>query len=319
MAFNTATRQKLYGLPAKTKPSGGGVISWDIPKTGILSKIFLDIKATVSGTLSSPNALGVSSIVKNVRLTLNSGVDLFNVSGPGYAYLLQEVLGSGYFLATGQNQGRTAVSASTFNLDMIIPVMINDRDPLGGVNLQNEQTLATLSIEFESDSNVATGATVTATVNPLVEIFTMPLRAEDRPPFDVLHSILEERQTVSGAGQVDYVVPRGNTYLALLHGLGLGASGSDAFNNVDLVINQADYIYKDLAPADFDLLHRFRYGRARPAGGIFFDFLASSGFGSYGSGRDVINSALVTDLRTRITATGAGTLFTVRRQLVQLG
>lgn len=318
MTWNTATRQKLYTLPQKSKPTGGGVVSWDIPKTGILSKIYLSISATVSGTLSNPNPLGAAAIIKNVRLTLNSGVDLYNVSGAGYSYLLQEVLGSGLALATGNNQGRSAVSAATFRLDQIIPVMVNDRDPVGAINLQNEQTLVTLSVEFESDSTVATGATVTATVDPMVEIFTMPLRAEDRPPFDLLHNVLEERMTVSGAGQVDYVVPRGNTYLAILHGLGIGASGSDAFSSADLVINQADYIYKGLTPALLNLVHYQRYGRARPSGAILYDLMGSSGLGSYGTGRDVINSALVTDLRSRITATGAGTLITVRRQLVQL-
>jgi hypothetical protein len=48
------------------------------------------------------------------------------------------------------------------------------------------------------------------------------------------------------------------------------------------------------------------------------DMVASSGLGYYGSLRDVFNSALVTDVESVITATGAGTLHTVRRQIVQL-
>jgi hypothetical protein len=105
--------------------------------------------------------------------------------------------------------------------------------------------------------------------------------------------------------------------MQMLHGLGIGAAGSDAFNKVALRVNQSDYL-QNTPPDYLDLEHRLYRGRARPAGGIFFDFAASSGLGCYALARDLVNSALVTDLATVITATGAGTLYTVRRQLLTL-
>lgn len=315
--FSMNTRRKVTELPAQTKPTGGGQISWQLPKTALLGKIFLAIRATVAGTLTSPNALGFSSIVKRVRLVANSGIDLINVSGAGYAYLLQELLESEYFLAQTQNQGRTAVTATTAILDMVLPIAINSRDPLGLVMLQNEQTILTLIVEFEADATVATGATVTCTVTPSLELFTVPVDQKDWPPLNMVHQILEDSQAVSGAGQLVYQWQRGNTYLQVAHGAGIGASGADAFSRYQLRVNQSDYL-QDTGTLHLDMEHRYLRGRARAAGGIYVDLMGTSGLGDYGSTRDLFNSALVTDLASVFTITGATTLYTVRRQLVLL-
>lgn len=315
--FSVNTRRKVTELPALTKPTGGGAISWQLPKTGLLSKVGLAIRATVAGSLSAQNALGFASIVRRVRLTANTGIDIINISGAGYAYLLQEMLESEYFLAQTQNQGRTAVSATTANLDMVLPIAINSRDPLGLIMLQNEQTILTLTVEFETDSVVATGATVTATVTPTLELFTVPVDPKDWPPLNMVHQILEDSQAISGAGQFVYQWQRGNTYLQVAHGCGIAASGSDAFSRYQLRVNQSDYL-QDTGITWLDQEHRYLRGRARPSGGIFVDLMGTSGLGDYGSTRDLFNSALVTDLASVVQVTGATTFYAVRRQLVLL-
>jgi len=315
--FSMNTRRKVVQLPSVSKPTGGGIVSFTLPKTGLIGKMYLAIRATVAGSLSAQNALGFSSIVSRVRVTANSGIDLFNVSGAGYAYLLNELLESEYYLAQGQNQGRTAITATTANLDMVIPFAMNSRDALGMVMLQNEQTVLTCTIDFLADASVATGATVTCTVTPYLEIFTVPVDPADWPPLNVVHQILEDQQAVAATGQYTYYWQRGNTYLQVAHGLGLGASGSDGFTLAQLRVNQSDYLQS--TDVNFlDIEHRLLRGRARPAGGLFFDLMATSGLGNYGSTRDLFNSAQVTDLATVITASATGTFFTVRRQLVML-
>lgn len=315
--FFANTRLVMSRLPQQSKPTGGGVISWQLPKVGFLASVWLRISVTVSGTLSSPNALGVSSIVRNVRLTTNSAIDLINVSGAGYAYLLDEMLETGLFRATGQNQGRSAVTASTFNLDMYLPVTVSLGNPLGTLLLQNEQTVVTLTVDFLPDSQVATGATVTATVEPVILYYLVPSDPRDFPRLNVLHTIIEDTRTISGAGQVEYTWPRGYTYMQVAHGLGIGASGTDGFTRVQLRIGQNQFPY-DYTPEILNIQHYLLHGRARPAGGIYLDFQGLSGQGNYGAPRDLLNSALVTDIATLIQATGAGTLYTVRRQLVPL-
>ena len=317
--FVANTRRKVVQIPTQTRPAGGGTTSINLPKTGLLAGIFLAIRGTVGGTVTTANPLGFSSIINRVRLTLNSGIDIFNVSGPGYNYLLREVLESEYIDISGQNNARSAVTAAAFNLDMFIPVAINMRDPLGLILLQNEQTLLTLNIDWNADTNVVLtgGGTITATAVPYIELFTVPVDPQDFPPINIIHQILEDQQAISGAQDWVYNWPRGNTYLQVLHGVGIGAAGADGFNKAQIRVNQSDYLQSTDVPF-LDLEFRRVRGRARPAGGIFFDLLGTSGIGNYGLTRDVFNSSLVTDLASVITTTGAYTAYDVRRQLVVL-
>lgn len=318
--FAVNTRRKILPLTgAITRPVGGGSFGpYTLPKTGLLARLFLAIRGSVAGALTVPNALGMASIITRVRVVANSGLDLYNVSGAGYAYLLSETLESEYFNAVSQNTGKSAVTATTFNLDMVLPIAVNMRDPSGLIMLQNEQTIVNLYIDWLADASVATGATVTLTTGDLfMEIFTVPPDPQDWPNINIVHQCLEDQQQVPAAGDFPYNWPRGNTYMQMLHGLGIGAAGSDAFNKVALRVNQSDYL-QNTPPDYLDLEHRLYRGRARPAGGIYFDFAGSSGLGCYALARDLVNSALVTDLATVITATSANTLYTVRRQLLTL-
>ena len=315
--FVANTRRKIVQLPTQTRPVGGGTTAINLPKTGLLASIYLAIRGTVAGTLTVPSPLGMSSIISRIRLTLNSGIDVYNTSGAGYHYLLREVLESEYGDVSGQSNARSAVTAAAFNLDMVIPVAINMRDPLGLILLQNEQTLLTLNIDWAADSGIATGATVVSTAIPYIELFTVPVDPADYPPLNIIHQILEDQQAISGAQDWVYNWPRGNTYLQVLHGIGIGAAGTDLFTKAQIRVNQSDYLQSTDIPF-LDLEFRRLRMRVRPAGGIYFDLLGTSGLGNYGLTRDVFNSSLVTDLASVITTTGAASAYNVRRQLVVL-
>lgn len=317
--FLLNTRQKQIQLAPMTRLAGGGTTSIQLPKTGFLSKIWLAIRGAVSGTVTGPNALGLASIVSRVRLTANSGIDIFNVSGAGYHYMLRDFLESEYIDVSSQATARNAVTVVSYLLDMVIPVAINSRDPMGLLLLQNEQTILTLSIDWAAEATVATGVPgVTGTATPYLELFTVPPDPRDWPSLNIVHQILEDQQVVAGAGDFVYNWPRGNTYMQVLHGCGIAQSGTDAFSRYQLRLNQSDYL-SNIDIAGIDNLYRYYHGRARIAGVIPQDFLASSGLGNFGLVRDLFNSAVVTDLASVITATGATTLYTIRRQLVNLG
>jgi hypothetical protein len=314
--FDAATRQKFIPLTVQAKPTNGGTIRWNLPRSGLLARVYLVIRGTVAGSISAPNALGMASVIRRVRLQINSGIDLFSVTGAGYHYLMRGMSELEADELPYVN-ARSAVSATSFILDMVIPVQINQRDPVGMVMLQSEQTLVQLEIDFEADSNVATGATVTATVEPWLEVFTVPVSQDDWPPLNVIHSVLEESRVIPGAGDFTYEWPRGNTYLQLMHGFGIGVPGSDSFSRVRLRVNQSDNIM-DVIPRFLDIQRSYSTFTTRLPGVIPFDFVGSSGLGMYDKLRDTINSAMLTDLDTVITVTGAGTLYTMRRQLVKL-
>ncbi len=315
--FVANTRRKVVQLPTQTRPVGGGTTAINLPKTGLLAGVLLAVRGSIAGTLTVPNALGFASVISRVRVTLNSGIDIFNVSGAGYHYLLREVVESEYTDISGQSNARSAVTAAAFNIDMLIPIAINMRDPLGLILLQNEQTLLTLNIDWTADATVATGATITCTAIPYLELFTVPVDPADFPPLNIIHQTLEDQQQITGAQDWVYNWPRGNTYLQVLHGIGIGAAGSDSFSKAQIRVNQSDYLQSTDIPY-LDLEYRRLRGRARPAGGVFFDLLATSGLGNYGLTRDVFNSSLVTDLASVITTTGSVLAYNVRRQLVVL-
>lgn len=316
MSFQDSTRRKVIPLTAQAKGTTNP-LQWDLPKTGFLAAIMLSIQVTITGTLSAPNAMGVASVIRKVRLITNAGIDLFNMSGAAYSYLLKEFL-EDYRAATIQNQGQTAVTAASFNLDMIIPVALNARDPLGLFMLQNDQTLVQLQVEFESDAVVATGATVAATVTPFIEIFTVPVDPKDWPALNVVQQCLEDQRSISGAGDYDYAYPRGNTYVQVLHGYGIAVAPAEKANRVKVMVNQSEIIY-DYPTIAMTMEYNRAHGRARVVGTWGIDFIGSSALGTLGSSRDLLFSALVTELLSRITVvTQPDTLYTVRRQLVAL-
>lgn len=316
--FDRNTRQKMVPLPVLTRPVGGGLTTQELPKTGFLARIFLQISGSVAGTLSAPNALGFSSIIKRVKLTTNSGIDIFNMSGAGYGYLLQPWLELGeHFASSNQNQFNTAVTATTFKLNMVIPVMLNRHDPVGMILLQNEQLQVILSVEWEADATVATGATVTGTATPVLEFFTVPSDKDDYPPLNVVHQIIEDQISFGSTGDQIYNAPRGNTYLQMIMGYGINVSAADNWSRAIMRINQSDILY-DFSPAMQNALYDFGGGYNRILGSILFDFLGSDGLGNYGTARDFVNSALLTDFQTVLTLTATGTLFVVRRMLLPL-
>jgi len=314
--FMQYTRRKLIPLAAQTKGTSNPLV-FDIPKTGILTGIYLKITGAVAGTLSAPNALGMASIVRRVAVVANSGIDLYNLTGGQYHYLLRNMLESGIDVVPNAT-ARAAVTATTFDVSMWLPISLNARDPLGYFLLQNEETLLQIQVEFETDSVVATGATVTATVTPMMEILTVPPDPQDWPPLNTIQQILGESQVITAtSGDISYRWPRGNTYAQIIHGYGVGATPADSWTEVKWRLAQSENIYR-YTPGLLDLeFGRFR-GYVRPLGVISLDLLSSSGLGNYGSTRDLFHSALVTEVETVLTISAAATLNTVRRQLVTL-
>jgi hypothetical protein len=321
VGFDFNTRRKVIPMAAITRPAGGGVSpAVQLPKTGLLAGIHLRITGTIGGAVGVVNALGMASIIARVRLQANSGLDLINVSGAGYHYLLRPMLESEYIDVCGQSNAQDAVTATAANLDMWLPLCVNMRDPVGLVMLQNEQTIVNLIIEWAADATVTSTGTFTSfQVVPYLVVFTVPVNVEDWPKsLNKVTSILEDSQTVGAAGDQTYVWQRGNVYLQVVHGLGLSAAApADGFSRAKLRVNQSDYLL-DVGTDFLDMEARVLRGRAREAGTIPLDFLGTSGLGCFGLARDMFNSALVTDLSTVITATGAGTLYTVRRQPITL-
>lgn len=319
MAFMNATRMRRQLGDTFTRPTGGGRTTISLPRSGILSDIFLNISGTVAGTLSAPNALGMASIVRRVQLQLNNGINVYDSSGAGYSYLVAPMLDAGQ-VVTPQNTGQAIVTATTFNLDMKIPVAINNREELGLIMLQNTDVIATLVIDWESDAVVATGATITATVVPTYTLFDVPVNQADMPFLGAIHRITEDSQVIAGAGVVNYQWPIGNVYLGVYH-LCIGS-----YTRAQCIAQQSN-IYYDYTPDSHRMImNSVLFADTNTVGGqqtgynerLWFDFLMSDGGGAFGSTRDVIDTLKYSDIKTVLTAAAAGTLYSVKRELVFL-
>jgi hypothetical protein len=313
------TRLKTLNLGAQAVDGlGGGTVQWDIPKTGILAALLLVITGNITTAISTPNALGKANLISRVRLIANAGINLIDVSGVGYHYLLRDFV-EHYVDPVPQSDGRAAQATGAFDLSMFFPIAMNDRDPVGLIMLQNEETLLRLEVQRGPSTDLGNDITVlTCSIQPFIDVFTVPQNPKDWPPFDFAHTMQEESQAVAGAGAVTWYWPRGNIYSQVIHGLGIGAAGADGFTNAQLRLNQSDYLV-DAPPAYFTRAFSRTRGRTRLGGVLpIFDGLGSSGLGNYGSGRDLMDSRLLTDISSVITASGAGTLRTMKRQLVPL-
>jgi len=316
--FNGATRRKVNQLGNVVKVTGASnVSSFNIPKVGYVGRIWLAIRGTVAGTLTVPNALGFASIIRNINVQVNSGLQLYNSSGAGFHYLLRPFLDFGQD-PFPQSNARSAVTAAAFNLDMMVPLMLNFRDPIGLILAQSEATLLTVNITWESDSVVATGATVNCTVTPYVEFFTVPSSDAAQPPRNTVHQILEDQVAGVVAGPYPYTLPRGGLYLMLLLGYGMGVAGADNASQVQLRAAQSDYLQSPDMPYLDMITAATGFQRQRLAGTYPLDFAGTSGLGTYDLMRDTIDTSRLTDMAAVIQATAGGTLFALRRQLLQI-
>ena len=312
------TRLKKITLPNRAHTAiTGTTLTWDIPKTGILGGLMLVITGHITGTVCHCNALGLSNIINRVRLIANAGINLIDVSGVGYHYLIRDFVEHNMDPVPQAAFG--ACAAGAYDLSMFFPISLNARDPLGLIMLQNEDTQLRLEVEVNAATACAEGGITghEIDVQPTLDIFTVPLDKKDWPPFDFAHTWNEEQATVAAAGQFQWNWPRGNIYAQVLHGLGLGVAGADGYTNYQLRVNQSEYLFDN--PTSFIERNTSRFrGIAKVAGACPVDFLSESGLGNYGSGRDLLDSRQLTDISSIFQATGADTLYTVKRQLVPL-
>lgn len=316
MSFQDNTRRQIIKMAAISKGASDPLV-FRIPKSGILARIYLAITGSVAGTLSAPNAFGMASIVSLVDLTVNGNTHIFTLTGPQYHYLVRDYIEDYTDPAFGTT-ARNAVTATTFDVSMVLPVAMNERDELGLLMLQNEQTEVVLNVKFEADATVATGATVTATVQPFLEVFTVPADPKDWPQLNVLHTLLGETRPIAATGTAEYILPRGNTYLQLLMGYGIAQSGADKFDNIQLKAAQAQTL-EEWTPKGLDMQFWKDHGRARLPGAAVLDWVGSNGLGMMGGARDAIHSDKISDLKVQMNVTTQpDNWHIIRRQLIEL-
>lgn len=319
--FSMSTRQNWQQEPVLTAQPNS-TISFDIPKVRLLSRIRLLVEATLTATHASqntftPKRFAPYSLLRNVRVDANNGFSPWSVSGMG-AYLhmlcssphasqLVPVIGSNNQLGRARavmgNEASASGKDNTIRFVVDLPIALNDRDPIGLILAQNQETLITVTVDVGDASDLvadSSGYTLDLSnvkITPLVESFSIPPDPRAIPDLGTLKLVQELRERSSGG--VHHVrLPVGLTYRRLIFYIEDENSGAplrdDQFGGpFRLLFNQADNPYR-ISPTLLAAINQEQYRQVLPEGVYAFDF-SYQGIPNYGGSRDYVDTERLTE------------------------
>lgn len=335
--FNQLTRQHIQALPAKAWTEGG-TVSFEIPKARLLSKIKLLVKATVNAKHASATPFGLAanapfSLIQKIEVNLNNGFSPYVLSGVD-AYFMNLLGVNGHMVPVVSNGTAATITASraknkigleasangTDNvMQMVIdlPLTLNDRDPAGLILLQANDVLVNVNVTmgtFTTDvMAAAAGYTIVlsnCTITPIIETYSIPSIQDAMPDLSLIKLVHSRTETISAAGQQTISLPTGNMYRKLLVYVSDASGGeadSDLSTNFDILFNTADRPYS-VPHWVLSEMNQQDYGQILPNGLFVFDFSRNAGIPNYGSARDYIDTAQLTEMQLQFNAAAAGSV-----------
>jgi hypothetical protein len=320
--FRMGTRQRMQQFATVPINLGSQAVV-ELPRVGFLAGILINMSGTVNlsagGTLSAEAG---PAVFKRIKVNVNTGAaTLFDCSGFGTAVVNATMLKPMYNpFNTDIYKVPVNSGANQWEQSYYIPLAINDglQFLLGLINLQAPEIRCTLEITFAASGAefVSNFTSIVGTVNCSYVYYEVPQPANTMfPPF-VVHRILEERQSITSAGDQVYTVPRGGTLLQLVHVVTLNGlkatlqqgfvNQSNLIDNMRLVLNKTDTMYNIPARAQalWELLKN-------PLSPLFFNWnLYDSGVTGVGEGdfRDTLDSEAISVLESILTVNSGATI-----------
>lgn len=340
MLFAQSTRQNFQMLPAKRVTAENETVQFTLPKVRLLSRIMLQVEAvaTLTSTAASISTSTFSpfNILRRVSLDLNNGFSPFIVNGKDlYLYNLvrdnSEVFGrqtnpkgNTYVENTATAGGRDNKIKFTLNL----PLTLNERDAVGLLLLQNEETNVTLSVDVDTLANAYTlnagnGDAVTfksMTITPMVETFSIPPLKQAFPQIDILKLVSSRTEKFGGNGSNVVKLSTGTIYRKLIMQFtkedGTPMLDDEFTGNIELVFNQADIPYS-IKPSILSAYNHQQFGHILPNGVFVFDF-SYMGISNLGGSRDYIDTERLTEFWIRFNTNQAGNCTVISENLSRL-
>jgi hypothetical protein len=335
--FAQMTRQNLQMLPA-TAGAESSTITFNLPKVRLTSKIRVMVEAVLTATHASatsytPATFGPYELIRKVSIDMNNGFSPFSVSGKQLYMisLLDEQSNTFRPATTGRGRTVQGVTSSTggapntIRFMMDLPLTLNDREPIGLVLTQNQETTVTVTIDTNNAASLlasTTGYTLALSnfvFTPMVESFAIPALAQAFPDLSILKLVQAASQTISGSGEQTFKLPTGQTYRKLaflIENSSGGVADTDLAGNIELVFNQADTPYK-VSPKMLAAINHSQYGQTLPNGMYAFDF-TYQGTPNYGGSRDYVDTERLTEFWLKFNAAAAGNVTVVYETLSQL-
>ncbi len=332
-AFNAATRQK-FTMIASQAFAAGAIQSTVLPRVGLLARVFVHFNGVLTVTLGAGTATAAPrspwQIANRIRLLANSTLALVDMSGFG-AYVAEHLIDIAGVSSKPGSYARamtvtdlpqayapfipevarfgTAAGANTIDITWELPIKLTETDPIGLIVAQNPQTTLTLEITNGQIADVVTlasGATATLTGSwaYAVEYFEAPADMSAMPDMTFVHVWQEQRVAIGNTGLVPVRLLTGDTYLRIAQIVQInGVLDRADIDRISLIENDADTPY---AVDRWLALWRQRriYGKDLPEGVFVHDFFVPE------STRDMLNSALYSDLKAQLTVNAAAVLGT---------
>lgn len=332
--FAQATRQNMQMLPSQVAHTGASTLTFTLPKARLLSKILLDFSFKVKITHASNTNLPTTDVfspynlIRKISLDLNNGFSPYVIGGKETAMLNMVHRGNATFLEKANSNTETTNaygywknkgSSSTgkeneIRFTLELPITLNDRDSIGLILLQNEQTTTNLIVDLANGADMfmdATGYTCEITeckVTPMLETFSIPANSQAFPDLSVLKLTVSRNDSFVGAGQHIIKLSTGTIYRRLIFRLvdedGNPLDDTDLNGTIDLVFNQADSNYQ-IDPRMLRMLNTTQYGFTLPKGMYVFDFAYQGIVGLSGT-RDYIDTERLTEFWLRFNTNDSG-------------
>ncbi len=335
--FARLTRKQTTMLPS-IAGAASSRISFDVPKVRLGQKLYLEVTAALTATHASltsysPADFAPFTLIDHIKVSMNNGWNPVDLSGQALYFwnLINSDIVKMTRAASGRGpnvQGVTSSSGGTANTIKFlveIPWMLNERDVIGFLMLQNQQSLVTVNIDFASAAALHDGTSgftyslANIVVTPMVVTFSLPADQQYWPDVSIIKIAQEFNQPVTGAGNQSVTIPCGTTYRRLMFYITDSSGGeadSDISGNFTLMINSND-THREIKPSILAAENAKQFGGALPAGLYIFDF-SDQGQPGYGGSRDYVNTEQLTKYEFRFTAAGAGNVQVVTEELQKL-
>ena len=202
--FAMSTRQNMQMLAGQTTTLQNNVLQFNFPKARLLSNVRALVKAKVKAKHATATTIPMADVdpyrlINSWKLNLNNGFSPFVLSGEALhiynmiKYHTQVAQEAGEFYGAKDLTASTTGASNEIEFAVELPVTTSERDTVGLIMLQNEQTNvvleATVGLAQDIYKGVDTGFTMeleSVTITPMLETFSIPSNANAMPDLSVL-------------------------------------------------------------------------------------------------------------------------------------
>ncbi len=314
--FRRVAVRRTAPLPMAIPWAAGGNWRVEVPATGLLSGIYLNMAGTMTiiGGAGALTAWGPWDILSRIRVTVNAGgTVVYDTSGYGN-YLLNRTRYRGHDPAAADANiyaAAVAGAANVWNQVFYVPIEANREGSfgLGALNLQAPEIVVAVEGTFGTNAQVVGGlgggAGYAGVLTGSYEYWQVPSNiAEVAMPPMLLHRVLESLTTQVAAGDQIYNLPH-EGYLARLIQYVVNTSAPlDTCINQRLYLQNADELTRRNARWETAYQDHMHYSQALPAGTYVHELWAPDGPPASGDPRDMINTERFSMIQA-IISTGA--------------